>query len=460
MPNGLSVAITGTGKYIPEVEVGNDYFLNTQFYNPDGTEIDKSMPETMDTFKEITRISSRRYALPGVTASEMGEASAVDCFNSSGKDPSGVECLVVAHNFGDCKELGTDWDVVPSIAARVKNYLKIQNPKAVAYDVIASRQNSGKLLGVLASGRNNLILERREGIPLEDFYSQAERVIESRGTNKESLENIVVIHDSSRTPSLAEKIGSRVGIPETALSYDILFGCPGWLQGTIQATSLIKSGLIKNALTIGTENLPLIADVHDRDSPLYAAGAGSAFIEKAKTDFPAGFLSHAVMSDTLKEAYLLRMEKSYNPEFARENPRLFLHMDGHDLFRYALRNVPETVRESLETAGLSLSHVKKILLHQANEKLDEGIVNRVFNLYGIKATDEQIREIMPMIISWLGNSSVATVPILFNLMVRGEVNNHNLSRGDYIVLGSVGAGMNRNATVYRMSGLEDLRMAD
>ena len=91
--------------------------------------------------------------------------------------------------------------------------------------------------------------------------------------------------------------------------------------------------------------------------------------------------------------------------------------------------------------------MKKLLIHQANQKMDEAILKRLFKLYQL---DHSPLEIMPMTISWLGNSSVATLPTLLDLLQRGELNNHILHSGDIAVFASVGAGMNINALVYRM----------
>jgi 3-oxoacyl-[acyl-carrier-protein] synthase-3 len=105
------------------------------------------------------------------------------------------------------------------------------------------------------------------------------------------------------------------------------------------------------------------------------------------------------------------------------------------------------VQQSLEKAGLTLTDVKKVLIHQANQKMDEAILARLFNLYKIKDIPE---DIMPMTISWLGNSSVATLPTMLDLMQRGNLDNHRLHSGDIVVFASVGAGMNINSMVYRV----------
>jgi 3-oxoacyl-[acyl-carrier-protein] synthase-3 len=122
-------------------------------------------------------------------------------------------------------------------------------------------------------------------------------------------------------------------------------------------------------------------------------------------------------------------------------------MHGHEIYKYSVRTVPKVVKKSLDEAGFTLTDVKKVLLHQANQKMDEAILERLFKLYNIKNIPDNI---MPMTISWLGNSSVATLPTMFDLLQRGKLDNHILHSGDIVVFASVGAGMNINSMVYRM----------
>ena len=124
-----------------------------------------------------------------------------------------------------------------------------------------------------------------------------------------------------------------------------------------------------------------------------------------------------------------------------------IKMDGHKLYEYALKTVPLVVKESLEKAGVPITEISKVLIHQANEKMDEAILKRLFKICG---GGEFKSEIMPMTISWLGNSSVATVPTLLDLIQKGKMDDHKLESGAAIVFASVGAGMNINSVVYRM----------
>ncbi len=212
----------------------------------------------------------------------------------------------------------------------------------------------------------------------------------------------------------------------------------------IQANYYIKSGDAKRALIIGAETLSRISDPHDRDCMIYADGAGATLIEATTSDEPVGILSHAARSDTFEHAYMLRMEKSYGPN--NNNNELFLKMDGHKLYEYALKNVPQVVRESLIKAGLSIGHISKVLLHQANAKMDEAILKRLFRLYGEKQAPTNV---MPMIISRLGNTSVATLPTLLDMLLKGKLLDYESKKGEFIVFASVGAGMNINSMVYK-----------
>ena len=122
-------------------------------------------------------------------------------------------------------------------------------------------------------------------------------------------------------------------------------------------------------------------------------------------------------------------------------------MYGRKLYQYALENVPAAIKAGLDRVNLHINDVKKVLIHQANGKMDDAILKRLYRLYNIKDVPY---DVMPMSISWLGNSSVATVPTLLDLVIRGEMNEHEINSGDVIILASVGAGMNINSITYRV----------
>jgi 3-oxoacyl-[acyl-carrier-protein] synthase III len=352
--------ITGTGSYLPTKLIRNEDFLKNEFYDKDGIKLDKSNQEIIDKFFEITTIAERRHASDDLVTSDIAYYAAVEAIDSAKIDKEELDYIIVAQNFGDTQKDLNRMDAVPSLAARVKHKLGINNPDTVAYDV--------------------------------------------------------------------------------------LFGCPGWLQASIQADYLIRSGDARKVLVIGADILSRVSDPHDRDSMLYADGAGATVFEAVRSNSPVGILAHKTQSDTLLHSKMLYMGKSYNPDIENKED-IFLKMNGRKLYQYAIERVPMLIKECLRKSDTNISEIKKALIHQANGKMDDAILKRLFNQYDIADVPEGI---MPMTISWLGNSSVATIPTLLDLILKDKLEPHKIAKGDALIFASVGAGMNINAMIYKM----------
>jgi|TARA_B110000503_G_scaffold16335_1_gene23213 3-oxoacyl-[acyl-carrier-protein] synthase-3 len=351
----MNIKITGTGSYIPKIVQKNEAFQQHSFLNIDGSEIPSSNDVIVEKFKAITGISERRYAESHLTASDLGALAAEKAIKDAGVDPETLDYIILAHNFGDVKSGSIQSDILPCLAARVKNSLKIKNPKCVAYD--------------------------------------------------------------------------------------ILFGCPGWVEGVIQGQAYIKAGMAKKCLIIGAETLSRVVDPHDRDSMIYSDGAGATVIEVLDED--GGILSHESASYTHDEVYHLFFGCSNNKSL--EDDTRFIKMYGRKIYEFALSNVPNAMKTCLDNSGFDIKDVKKILIHQANEKMDEAIVNRFYRLYKTPVPEG----IMPMSIHKLGNSSVATVPTLLDLIKNNQMEGHEFNKGDIVIFASVGAGMHINAITYK-----------
>ncbi|MCG9794018.1 3-oxoacyl-ACP synthase III family protein [Flavobacterium algicola] len=351
----MTIKITGSGSYIPDNTINNADFSDHHFLNEDGSTFKYPNDVIIQKFKGITGIEKRRYAEDELNSSDLAYFAAQKAIENANIDPETIDYIIFAHNFGDVKKGALQSDMLPSLATRVKNKLRIKNPKCVAYD--------------------------------------------------------------------------------------LLFGCPGWIEGVLQANAFIKSGMAKRCLVIGSETLSRVVDDHDRDSMIYSDGAGATIIEAS--DDETGLLAYESATYAYDEAGYLFFGKSYNQEL---DPDIrYIKMHGRKIYEFALSNVPAAMKSCLDKSGLAITDVKKILIHQANEKMDEAIVDRFFKLYD-QPTPENI---MPMCIHELGNSSVATVPTLFDLLVNGKIENHEINKGDVVIFASVGAGMNINAFVYR-----------
>ncbi len=283
----------------------------------------------------------------------------------------------------------------------------------------------------------------------------AEKAIQDADIDPETLDYIIfchnfgdVKHNSNRMdmlPALAAKVKSALGIKNPdCVAYDIIFGCPGWVQGAIQADYYIKSGDAKRVMIIGAETLSRIIDPHDRDSMIFSDGAGAVIFEAKESTKPTGMLAHKAQTFAVDYANLLTMGFSSNPE--EKNGNTYLKMNGRKLYEFAVVQVPQVVKLAIDKSGVPIDKIKTVFIHQANGKMDHAIIKRLFKLYN----ETQIPEnLVPMTISWLGNSSVATVPTLLDLVKNNQVKGFQIKAGEYAVFASVGAGMHINAFVYQ-----------
>ncbi len=288
-------------------------------------------------------------------------------------------------------------------------------------------------------------------------YFAAVEAIKSANIDQEELDYVIVAHnfgdikfDNRRTdivPSLASRVKHKLGIVSpNAIAYDLPFGCPGWLQAVIQADYYIKSGDAKKILVIGADVLSRISDPHDRDSMLYADGAGAVILEATISDTPVGVLAHKTRSDTFIQSDMLNMGKSFKCDDETKG-NLYLKMNGRKLYQYALETVPQAIKDCLEKSKTHIKEISKVLIHQANGKMDDAILKRLFTLYNMTIPP---KDIMPMTIAKLGNSSVATLPTLLDLILKGKLKPHKINKGDLLAFASVGAGMNINSLIYRV----------
>ena len=287
----MNIKITGSGSFIPEKVVSNADFSNHNFLNEDGSPFHYSNDVVAQKFQQITGIEERRYANENQSTSDMAYIASKKAIENSKIDPETLDYIIFAHNFGNVKQGAIQSDAVPSLATRVKQKLKIKNPKCVAYD--------------------------------------------------------------------------------------ILFGCPGWVEGVIQANAFIKAGMAKKCLVIGAETLSRVVDMHDRDSMIYSDGAGATIIEA--TNDAGGILAHSSATFAIDEADYLFFGNSYNKNLDKDVR--YIKMHGRKIYEFALSEVPKAMKECLDNSGISIANVKKVLIHQANEKMDEAIIHRFFKLH-------------------------------------------------------------------------------
>ena len=193
-------------------------------------------------------------------------------------------------------------------------------------------------------------------------FIAAKNAIENANIDPETIDYIILAHNFGDVkyksdeidvfPGLAVRIKNLLKIKNPqCVAYDILFGCPGWLEAVIQAKSFIKSGMAKRCLAIGADTLSRVVDQYDRDTMIFADGAGATIIEDS--DEEGGILSHKTESYTVDELYYLFYGKSNNKNL--NNSTRYIKMNGRKVYEFALTTVPNAIKMCIEEACSLLS---------------------------------------------------------------------------------------------------------
>ena len=284
-------------------------------------------------------------------------------------------------------------------------------------------------------------------------YRASEIAIQDAGIDRENIDYIIcatnfgeigVNGKSNLMPSMSARIKNKLGIKNRkCVNYDMIFGCPGWVEAMILADTLIKANKAKTILVVGSETPSRALDPHDRNRMIFADGA-AAVVLKA-TEENTGIIACSTLCDNGEETFFLDMAPSLNKEHNQE--RLYVRMAGRKTYEYVLNNVPPALKDIIEEAGIGIEDVQKILIHQANAKMDYAVISRLYKLFGIKEYDHNIA---PMTIQYLGNTFIASIPTMYDLIIKGKMEGHHFKKGDHILMCSVGAGMSINAFIYKL----------
>ena len=302
------------------------------------------------------------------------------------------------------------------------------------------------------------IKERRYAKPsVDSAYMAAEagrQALEKAQLSGEDLDAIIVAHNAGNMvdgadkptaiPNLASLVKRKLGIvTPNCIAYDIVFGCPGWIEGMTQAHRMLAMGDAANIMVIGVEILSRMVDKYDLDTMLFGDGAGATILQAAKKTATKGIIAYQNYSHCGKEVEYLKMDFSYKKG---EKEELFMKMEGKQVYRYAVTYVPELINNCLKKNGIKVAEVDHFLFHQANEKMIIAMSEKLFKMNGLQG---DLDKVVPMTVQHLGNTSVATIPTLMDLIYREQIPNHQIKSGDLVVMASVGAGMHANCMIYR-----------
>lgn len=260
----------------------------------------------------------------------------------------------------------------------------------------------------------------------------AKRAIDDAGIDPKEIDLIVLATSSGDRafPAAAMDVQAAIGAVN-AVGFDITAACSGFIFGLHIAHSFFAAGIYKTALIIGAETLSKVVDWTDRGTCiLFGDGAGAAVVRASET----GIIRTLMGSDGTKGWTLECQARNLGNCVNGIKPELgFMKMDGKEVFKFAVRKVPEIVAQILEDAQMDPEEIKYLVLHQANFRILEAASRR------LKVPMDRI----PVNIDRYGNTSAASVPILLDELKRDG----KLERGDKLVLAGFGSGMTWGATL-------------
>jgi 3-oxoacyl-[acyl-carrier-protein] synthase-3 len=223
-----------------------------------------------------------------------------------------------------------------------------------------------------------------------------------------------------------------------AAAFDLTAACSGFVFGLVTAAQFIHTGAYRNILLIGADVLSRWVDWHDRRTCiLFGDGAGAVVLQANSVDQLLGFSLH---SDGQLNAQL---NLAYQGEAMPLFPNVELNqgrfqritMNGQEVYRFAVRRVPEVIEKALFQAGMTPAEIDWLVLHQANQRIIDAAATR------LKVPPEKVLSNL----AHYGNTSAATIPIVLNEFVRqGQI-----QAGHCLAMAGFGAGLSWGAAIVR-----------
>lgn len=260
----------------------------------------------------------------------------------------------------------------------------------------------------------------------------AKRAIENAGISPEELDIILLATSSPDHcfPAGACEVQAAIGAVN-AVAFDISAACSGFLFALNTVQAYIQAGIYKTALVLGADCLSKLTDWSDRGTcVLFADAAGAAVVQAAENG-----MVHMVMgSDGVKGPVLSCIARTEGNFLNGKKPELgYMYMNGQEVFKFAVKKVPECIHQVLDKAGVPLDEVSCFVLHQANYRIVEAVAKRL----------KQPMEKFPMNMDKYGNTSAASIPVLLD-----ELNREGkLEPGSKVVLAGFGAGLTWGAAL-------------
>jgi 3-oxoacyl-[acyl-carrier-protein] synthase-3 len=267
----------------------------------------------------------------------------------------------------------------------------------------------------------------------------SKRLLESRGIDPAELDLIIVatVTPDMFFPSSACLLQTKIGA-RNAWGFDLSGACSGFLYALATASQFVVSGTYKKVLVVGADVMSSIIDFQDRATcVLFGDGAGAVLVEPAD-DGEEGIIDFILRSDGEGGNFLyMPAGGSLNPSSAETVKKRmhYVHQDGKNVFKFAVRGMADVSQEMLERHKLSGKDLKLYVPHQANLRIIRAAVERM------QLCEDQVA----INIEKYANTTAATIPICLS----EAHENNRITRNDLIMLASFGAGFTWGSLLLR-----------
>lgn len=255
----------------------------------------------------------------------------------------------------------------------------------------------------------------------------AMRAMDNAGVTAQELDLIIVgtVSADHVTPACACEVQAAIGA-DRAVAFDINVACSGFMFALNIAHAYLQMGVYKTALIIGAETLSKIMDWSDRSTcVLFGDGAGAAIV---RADDKNGLYAFDQGTDGVKGSALACENRTNNNPLVETSKELkYVHMDGQEVYKFAVTMVPASLHRTIEASGFMTEDIDYFVLHQANIRILQAVAKR------LKVSEDKF----PIMLDRCGNTSAASIPILLDEMNRKGI----LQPGMKIALSGFGGGL-------------------
>lgn len=281
------------------------------------------------------------------------------------------------------------------------------------------------------------ILERRIALPDQPTsdlaFNAAKKLFENCNIEPESIDLLLLCTQNPdyKLPTTACLVQDRLGLKKSCIAFDVNLGCSGFVYSLAIAGNFIKSSMAKRALIIMADEYSKIIDYKDKTtSPIFGDAASAILLEECSDEF--GFIDGNFGTDGSGWDKLIVRNSGVVCDNSDDK---YVFMDGLEIFKFAVRVIPTTIKELLEKNNLAVGEIKKFVFHQANTYIIKELQKRM------KLADNQVVIDMEK----YGNTIQSTIPIaLKNLIDSGE-----LQKGDLVIFSGYGVGLSWGNILYK-----------